>query len=384
MTGHTPPQSLKEEDEFERTAELPVLDINAMETVPAWARARLDEAAGAQRGERSADGTQGLGPAPAGELARQLEERRRVEQGLRDELDGLRPLAAALTQAETQIQQLLAMAGKHSASLTEAEAEIARLRKDAAGLEALRHRCAMLEAELAVARRQMPGADGETGPQAALQEQLAAREVELQRHKESAAASTLWQRELLCQMRVVEESLRHREAELAGRLAELAQARASEDQLFTVAQQAQAAERGVREQLAQRELLIQEIRRELQSLREEAESPGEAPAWRIPAGVTRLLVRTDSDAEVAHVLGERTSIGRGADNDLQLDVTSISRHHALILAGAAQTIIEDLRSTNGVRVNGRRIKRQSLRDGDTVLLGKAQFRFVLRAVVEAE
>lgn len=96
-------------------------------------------------------------------------------------------------------------------------------------------------------------------------------------------------------------------------------------------------------------------------------------------GATRLLIRTDGDMEVVHVLGRKTTVGRTPDNDLQIDAKFISRHHAVILAGPAHAIIEDLNSTNGVTVNNRRITRQPLKDGDTVVIGKTQFRFVVRA-----
>jgi pSer/pThr/pTyr-binding forkhead associated (FHA) protein len=79
------------------------------------------------------------------------------------------------------------------------------------------------------------------------------------------------------------------------------------------------------------------------------------------------------------VLGRKTTIGRTPDNDLQIDTKFISRHHAVILAAPAHTIIEDLNSTNGIMVNGRRIRRQPLRDGDMVSIGKTQFRFAVRA-----
>ena len=81
---------------------------------------------------------------------------------------------------------------------------------------------------------------------------------------------------------------------------------------------------------------------------------------------------------MVHVLGRKTSVGRTPDNDLQIDAKFISRHHAVILAGPAQTIIEDLNSTNGVQVNGRRVTRQALEDGDTVAIGRQQYRFVVR------
>jgi len=80
-------------------------------------------------------------------------------------------------------------------------------------------------------------------------------------------------------------------------------------------------------------------------------------------GATRLLIRTDGESEVVHVLGRKTTVGRTPDNDLQIDAKFISRHHAVILAGPAHAIIEDLNSTNGVSVNNKRITRQPLKDG---------------------
>jgi chromosome segregation ATPase len=97
-----------------------------------------------------------------------------------------------------------------------------------------------------------------------------------------------------------------------------------------------------------------------------------------PEGAVRLLIRTDGDSEVVHVLGRKTTVGRTPDNDLQIDAKFISRNHAVILAGPNNTIIEDLNSTNGVAVNGKRISRQPLRDGDTVSIGKTSFRFAVR------
>jgi len=108
----------------------------------------------------------------------------------------------------------------------------------------------------------------------------------------------------------------------------------------------------------------------------EIEGAGLAPA---PDGATRLLVQVgEGGREIVHVLGRRTSIGRTPDNDLQIDAKFVSRHHCVILAGPAQTIIEDLNSTNGVMVNGKRIARQPLKDGDQVVIGRALYRFVVR------
>ncbi|MFZ1906116.1 MAG: FHA domain-containing protein, partial [Steroidobacteraceae bacterium] len=112
----------------------------------------------------------------------------------------------------------------------------------------------------------------------------------------------------------------------------------------------------------------------------EAEAgPGYMPA---PDGTARFLIHTDGGREVVHVLGRKTTIGRTPDNDLQLDARFISRHHAVILAGPAHTIIEDLNSTNGVLVNGKRISRQVLKDGDTLVIGRSQYRFALRRTAD--
>ena len=104
---------------------------------------------------------------------------------------------------------------------------------------------------------------------------------------------------------------------------------------------------------------------------------GVAPA---PAsdGAARLLIRSEGAREIVHVLGRKTSIGRTPDNDLQIEATFVSRHHAVILAGPAQTIIEDLNSTNGVQVNGRRVTRHTLKDGDQIAIGRARYRFAVR------
>jgi chromosome segregation ATPase len=95
-------------------------------------------------------------------------------------------------------------------------------------------------------------------------------------------------------------------------------------------------------------------------------------------GGVRLLIYSADGQEVAHVLGRKTSIGRTPDNDLQLDTKFVSRHHAVILAGPEQTIIEDLNSTNGVLVNGRRVTRHTLREGDHIAIGRAKYRFAVR------
>ena len=62
---------------------------------------------------------------------------------------------------------------------------------------------------------------------------------------------------------------------------------------------------------------------------------------------------------------------------MRIDMDFISRHHAVVLRAGATTIIEDLNSTNGTYINGVRVTRRALKNGDLVALGKTEFRFTI-------
>lgn len=98
----------------------------------------------------------------------------------------------------------------------------------------------------------------------------------------------------------------------------------------------------------------------------------------LPDGAPRYLVLSEGNAETVFRLGRRTTIGRADDNDIAIVRASISRHHAVIMSGPRQTVIEDLNSTNGVLVNKQRVRETVLRDGDIVHIGKCRFRFTSR------
>jgi chromosome segregation ATPase len=95
------------------------------------------------------------------------------------------------------------------------------------------------------------------------------------------------------------------------------------------------------------------------------------------------LIRIDGERPVTHVLSRRTRIGRAAGCELQIDSGSVSRHHALVVVGPREAVIEDLNSTNGVLVNGRKVTRQLLSDGDAVTIGEIQFRYFARPLQRA-
>jgi pSer/pThr/pTyr-binding forkhead associated (FHA) protein len=50
----------------------------------------------------------------------------------------------------------------------------------------------------------------------------------------------------------------------------------------------------------------------------------------------------------------------------------------MVMVGPRNSIIEDLNSTNGVFVNGRKVTRQVLSDGDAITIGDTQFRYLAR------
>jgi pSer/pThr/pTyr-binding forkhead associated (FHA) protein len=58
------------------------------------------------------------------------------------------------------------------------------------------------------------------------------------------------------------------------------------------------------------------------------------------------------------------------------DDPSVSRRHAIVLRRDGGTVILDDRSLNGVRVNGKRVMAQTLRDGDLIALGAVSMRYL--------
>jgi hypothetical protein len=81
-----------------------------------------------------------------------------------------------------------------------------------------------------------------------------------------------------------------------------------------------------------------------------------------------------------HPLQEGTTvIGRGAETDIQLTDTGVSRRHAEVAVTAAGIRITDLGSTNGTYVNGVRVTTTTLNDGDRVTVGGTEL--VLRTGV---
>ncbi|OYW19468.1 MAG: hypothetical protein B7Z52_03545, partial [Burkholderiales bacterium 12-64-5] len=73
-----------------------------------------------------------------------------------------------------------------------------------------------------------------------------------------------------------------------------------------------------------------------------------------------------------HEIEDEVFIGRHKDNHIQIAMEGVSRRHALVYPQSSGYFISDLGSTNGVLVNGERIRQPTpLRDKDEVHLGSA-------------
>lgn len=71
------------------------------------------------------------------------------------------------------------------------------------------------------------------------------------------------------------------------------------------------------------------------------------------------------------------SIGRHSDNDFVLSNDSVHRHHAHFhISPNGIPTINDLDTTNGVMVNGSRVDRAELQNGDLIELGEVRLRYV--------
>ena len=318
-------------------------------------------------------------------------------------------LARAIAEADVQRKNLSTLDAALSAvnaRLAEEEAAALAARELRNSMETAiseqRQRVARLEVELAaVVRDRDTGAAAAAALQAEHDDQavrLAAASARVQVLEADAAEQAQSLTTLREELRVslerardtegdlhaAEDSIHRLEADLRVKTARLEElAKTQDDSRGTVEQ--------ARRTLAERERLINRLETEaansqalLGNIQQSMKrlDPGASGSHEVaPEGAARLFIRT-GESEVVHMLGRKTTIGRTPDNDVQIDAKYISRHHAVILAGPTHTIIEDLNSTNGVIVNGRRVLRQTLKDGDTVLVGKAPFRFAVRPMTD--
>jgi two-component system, cell cycle response regulator len=101
--------------------------------------------------------------------------------------------------------------------------------------------------------------------------------------------------------------------------------------------------------------------------------------WRQPTQTARtagqretpcLIVITGNElGKLFQIARDEMFIGRHRDCDVCVSDDAVSRRHARIVRMGDRVLVEDLDSTNGTFVNGVRIKKETLQDGDKILVG---------------
>jgi chromosome segregation ATPase len=309
-------------------------------------------------------------------------------------------LSAKVASLETSVGELETQVTARDAAAAEAAQTRAGLEKQLAEIQS---RIGVLEGQLAAASTEsaeraasIRRLEGERDAQVNRSAAAEARAVELETRlgdgtdlirqlQDELRASLTRNSELESDLHAAEEAIHRLEAELRTKSTKL-------EDLTKTHEEWRSTIENARHSLAERDSLINRLESEAansaallgniqQSIKRFDTSPSGSHEI-APEGAVRLLIRVDGDSEVVHVLGRKTTVGRTPDNDLQIDAKFISRNHAVILAGPNHTIIEDLNSTNGVAVNGKRVTRHTLRDGDQVCIGKTTFRFAVRPMQE--
>ena len=90
-----------------------------------------------------------------------------------------------------------------------------------------------------------------------------------------------------------------------------------------------------------------------------------------------LQSRGESPITLRVPAGGIKTIGRTARADFIVDAALVSRIHCRLTASPSdQLVVEDLGSTNGTLVNGKKVDRVVLRPGDFLTVGRIQFEIV--------
>lgn len=96
---------------------------------------------------------------------------------------------------------------------------------------------------------------------------------------------------------------------------------------------------------------------------------GLIPATATTGKTAQLVIMVGTNQGQLYPLKGHMTIGRGRDADITLVGDGISRKHVAIECDGDTITLQDLGSTNGCFVNGDRVKRYVLQDGDRIQLG---------------
>jgi two-component system, cell cycle response regulator len=111
-----------------------------------------------------------------------------------------------------------------------------------------------------------------------------------------------------------------------------------------------------------------------------------APASRVKDRALLTVLSGLNAGQVFPLQQDETNIGRSKDVHVRIDEAGISRTHGRIVRTEdGRFILEDLRSTNGIFVNGKKVERVELATSDRIQIGpNAVLRFALLDVEEEE
>jgi pSer/pThr/pTyr-binding forkhead associated (FHA) protein len=103
----------------------------------------------------------------------------------------------------------------------------------------------------------------------------------------------------------------------------------------------------------------------------------ERQAGSVPSGASVRVLRGFYEGLEVPIDQDWMVIGRGRSADVVIAEPTISRAHAAIGYDGEGFFMQDLGSTNGTRVNGKREARAALQDADELQLGKLRLQIVL-------
>lgn len=97
---------------------------------------------------------------------------------------------------------------------------------------------------------------------------------------------------------------------------------------------------------------------------EKIEAPGDIKAY-------VLFLSGPLQGKLFELESEKTTVGRGDDVSITINDSRVSRHHFQILMEGTDAYLEDLGSTNGTYVNGRKVARHKLASGDKIQISSS-------------
>ncbi|MCB0341758.1 MAG: diguanylate cyclase [Pseudobdellovibrionaceae bacterium] len=96
-----------------------------------------------------------------------------------------------------------------------------------------------------------------------------------------------------------------------------------------------------------------------------------------------ITIRGPHQGKKVSLKGGHLVLGRSEDADIMLDDPAVSKRHAIIIAVEGQHYIEDLHSTNGVRINRKKIEEKTLlKKEDLISIGTSIFKYLPAGEVE--